>query len=176
MPGGDRADGAKRNHESSEARKPSVDDDPDEADAETRGRFTPESWADAEARYEALGTTAQSVVRETARAMAFEKAEYDDRVTGDVVETARQALFAETLAVRVADSEAFEAWREAYPGDVRIAGSDSVDRVAWHVSPPAETAVAATFQSEPDAAVGTVRRMAFNRIYRDRLSPTGDAA
>lgn len=176
MPGGDHADGANRDDESSEARRPGVDGGPDGADTETRGRFTPESWADAEARYEALGPTAQSVVRETARAMAFEKAEYDDRVTGDVIETARQTLFAETLTVRVADSEAFEAWRAAYPGDVRIAGSDSVDRVAWHVSPPAETAVAATFQSEPDAAVGTVRRMAFNRLYRDRLSPTGGAA
>ncbi len=141
---------------------------------ERRGQFVPESWADAEDRYEALGATAQSVVRETARAMSFDRAEYDDRVTADVVETARQTLFAETLAVRVADREAFDTWRETYADGVRIAGSDAVDHVAWHVSPAAGSAVAATFQNEADAAVGTVRRMAFNRLYRDRLTGADD--
>lgn len=97
-----------------------------------------------------------------------DREEYNERVTSDVVETARQALFAETLAVRLGDREAFESWRAEYPGEVRVAGSDNVDRVAWHVS-PIEQAVAATFANEPDAAVGTVRRMAFNRLYRDRL-------
>jgi len=137
---------------------------------ELRGRFAPESWPDAEKRYEELGPTAQSVVRETARAMSFDRAEYDERVTADVVETARQTLFAETLAVRVADRETFDSWRETYDDDVRIAGSDTVDHVAWHASPAAASAVAATFQNEADAAVGTVRRMAFNRLYRDRLT------
>lgn len=145
-----------------------------DADIEVRGRYEPESWAAAENRYGDLGPTAQSVVRETTRAMGFERSEYEERVTADVIETARQTLFAETLAVRVADSGAFEAWREEYPGEVRIAGSDTVDRVAWHVLPAAEAAVAATFQNEPDAAVGTVRRMAFNRRYRDRLVGTED--
>jgi len=147
-----------------------TDDGATAAEVELRGRHEPESWDDAADRYGALGPTAQSVVRETARAMGFERSEYDERVTADVVETARQTLFAETLAVRVADSERFEAWREGYPGAVRVAGSDAVDRVAWHVSPAAGTAVAATFQNEPEAAVGTVRRMAFNRLYRDRLA------
>lgn len=145
------------------------------SDAETRGEFRPESWADAEARYGALAPTAQAVVRETARAMSFDRDEYETRVTADVVETARQTLFAETLAVRVADRAAFDAWRASYAGEVRVAGSDAVDSVAWHVSPAAGRAVAATFQNEADAAVGTVRRMAFNRLYRDRLTG-GEAA
>ena len=139
-------------------------------DTERRGSFAPDSWAAADARYDALGPTAQTVVREVARAMAFDREEYDDRVTGDVVETARQTLFAETLAVRVGPRGAFDAWRETYPDDVRVAGSDNVDRVAWHVSPAAGAAVAATFQNEPDAAVSTVRRMAFNRLNRERLT------
>jgi hypothetical protein len=142
-------------------------------DVERRGSVTPDSWADAEARYDALGPTAQAVVREVARAMAFDREEYDERVTGNVVETARQALFAETLAVRVGSRAAFDAWRETYSDDVRVAGSDNVDRVAWHVSPAAGAAVAATFQNEPDAAVATVRRMAFNRLYRERLTTGG---
>lgn len=135
---------------------------------ETRGTFAPKSWEEVEDRFESLGKTAQTTVREVARAMAFDREEYNERVTSDVVETARQALFAEALAVRLGDKEAFESWRAEYPGEVRIAGSDNVDRVAWHVS-PIEQAVAATFANEPDAAVGTVRRMAFNRLYRDRL-------
>jgi len=70
----------------------------------------------------------------------------------------------------VADRAAFDAWRDSYDGEVRVAGGDAVDSAAWHVSPAAGRAVAATFQDEADAAVGTVRRMAFNRLYRDRLT------
>lgn len=135
----------------------------------TEGTFSPGSWADAGDRYEALGPTAQTVVREVAKAIGFDREEYDERVTADVVETARQAMFAEQLAVSVGDADEFDEWREEYPHEVRVVGSDNVDRVAWHAAPFAETAVAATFQDEPEAAVATTRRMAFNRIYRERL-------
>ena len=135
----------------------------------TEGTFAPETWDEARARYESVGSTAQTVVREVAKSMAFDREEYDERVTGEVVETARQAIFAEQLAVHVDDVEGFEAWRESYPHDVRVAGSENVDRVAWHPAPFAGTAVAATFQNEPEAAVATTRRMAFNRIYREEL-------
>lgn len=137
---------------------------------DVRGTFSPDSWADAERRYDDLGSTAQVVVRSVAKAMDFDREEYGRRVNGDVVETARQALFAETLEIRVADTDTFDTWRRAYAHDVHVAGSDAVGNVAWHVSEPAETAVAATFENEPEAAVGTVRRMAFNRLYRERLT------
>jgi hypothetical protein len=135
----------------------------------TEGTFAPETLEAARARYESVGTTAQTVVREVAKSMDFDREEYDERVTADVVETARQAIFAESLAVHVDDAEGFASWRESYPHDVHVVGSDNVDRVAWHPAPFAETAVAATFQSEPEAAVATTRRMGFNRIYRDEL-------
>ncbi|QLD89349.1 hypothetical protein HWV07_10035 [Natronomonas salina] len=135
----------------------------------TEGTFAPETWDEARSRYESVGSTAQTVVREVAKSMDFDREEYDERVTGDVVETARQAIFAEQLAVHVDDAEGFEAWRDDYPHEVRVAGSDNVDRVAWHPAPFAGTAVAATFQNEPEAAVATTRRMAFNRIYREEL-------
>lgn len=137
---------------------------------ECRGTLSPASWEEAEERFDALGRTAQTVVREVARAMAFDSEEYDERVSSDVVETARQTLFAERLTVRLAERAVFDEWRESSPEAVRVAGSDNVARVAWHVSPAAERAVAATYENEPDAAVGTVRRMAFNRLYRDRLT------
>jgi hypothetical protein len=139
---------------------------------ETHGTFSPESWTDAERQYEHLGSTAQVVVRSITKAMSFDRDEYERRVTSDVVETARQALFAESLTVQIAEKAEFDSWREEYGHDVHLAGSDTVNNVAWHVSPPAECAIGATFENEPQAAVGTVRRMAFNRFYRNRL--TGD--
>lgn len=142
----------------------------DRSQGTTEGRFVPETWAEAEARYERLGPTAQTVVRETAKAMSFDREEYDRRVTSEVVATARRALFADSLAVRTADRSAFEGWREEYAHEIHVAGSDAVGRVAWHASPPAEAAVAATFENEPEAAADTVRRMAFNRLYRERLA------
>ena len=134
-----------------------------------RGTLAPETWAAAHERFEALGPTARSVVREVAKAMEFDREEYDDRVTSDVVETARRAMFAEELAVRVDDAEAFEAWRAETAHEVHVVGHEAADRVAWHDAPAAGRAVAATFGSEPEAAVATVRRMAFNRLYREKL-------
>jgi hypothetical protein len=133
------------------------------------GTLAPETWPAASERFEACGSTAQTVVREVAKAMAFDREEYGERVTTDVVETTRQALFAESLAVRVDDAEGFAAWREETPHDLRVVGHDEAGRVAWHTAPAAGQAVAATFHSEPEAAVATVRRMAFNRIYREEL-------
>jgi hypothetical protein len=135
----------------------------------TEGTFAPETVEAARERYESLGPTAQVVVREVARAMGFDREEYRDRVTEDVVLTARDALFAGTLAVTVGTREEFEDWREGYDGEVHVAGSENVDRAAWHAAPFAGRAVAATFQSEESAAVGTLRRQAFGRLYRDEL-------
>ncbi|WP_226004585.1 DUF5809 family protein [Natrinema salinisoli] len=132
----------------------------------TVGTFSFESAEDARTQYESVGPAAQTVVREVAKAMAFDREEYDERVTGDVVETARDALFASLLAVRVGSREEFEDWRESYDGEVTETGHEDVDHVVWHAGPDAE-AVAATFQNEEDAAVATLRRQAFGRLYRD---------
>ena len=135
----------------------------------TEGTFAPETVEAARERYESLGPTAQVVVREVARAMGFDREEYRDRVTEDVVLTARDALFAGLLEITVGTREEFEAWREGYDGEVHVAGNENVDRVAWHAPPFADRAVAATFQNEAAAAVGTLRRQAFGRLYRDEL-------
>jgi hypothetical protein len=136
---------------------------------ETEGVFDPETLADAREAYESVGPAAQTVVRETASAMDFGREEYRDRVTSGVVETARDALFASLLVVHVGDRDEFEAWRADTDIDVTVFGSEEVDRVVWHVARFADAAVAATFQDERDAAVGTCRRQAFGRLYRDRL-------
>ncbi|WP_408956850.1 DUF5809 family protein [Natrinema sp. 74] len=131
----------------------------------TVGTLSPSSTEAARERYEEVGPAAQTVVREVAKAMAFDRAEYDERVTGDVVETARDALFAGLLEVHVGDREEFEEWCESVDAEVTTVGSENVDRVVWHAGPDGE-AVAATFQNEEDAAIATLRRQVFGRLYR----------
>lgn len=132
----------------------------------TVGWFLPESEREARERYEALGSTAQLVVRETTKAMAFGREEYDDRVTGDVVETAREVLFAEQLQVTVGTREEFETYRDDHGAEFEVFGSENVGNVAWH-APPFADGVAATFQGEEEAAVGTLRRQAMAHVYED---------
>ena len=134
-----------------------------------KGLFAPETAEAARERYEALGPSAQTVVKEVTRAMQFDATEYDDRVSSDVVETARDALFASMLEVRVGTRAEFEEWRESTDIDVTELGNENVDNVVWHVAPFAGEAAAATFHEKRRAAVATLRRQAFGRIYREVL-------
>jgi hypothetical protein len=135
----------------------------------TVGSLTPKTEAEAREAYESAGPTAQLLVKEVAKAMGFDRDEYRDRVDSDVVETARDVMFAAELAVRIGTREEYEAWTETFDGDVFEVGNENVDNVVWHEAPFAGEAVAATFQNEEDAAVGTLRRQALGRIYRERL-------
>ena len=140
---------------------------------ETRGVFAPETSEAAATQYEQLGPTARVVVRETAKAMSFDADEYDERVTGAVVETARDATFAELLVVHLADHNGFDAWladSEFTDADVVRLGSPDVNRVAWHPVPFDKTVIATTYQDRPTAAASTLRRAAFGRVYRDVLA------
>ena len=137
---------------------------------ETEGTLSPETFEEAREVFEAVGPTAQQVVREAAKGMAFDREEYRERVTSDVIERARNVIFAERLLVTIGSRTEFETWRESHPAyDVERQGSDDVERIVWHPAPFAETVVAATFQNEPDAAVGTVRRQAFGQLYQPRF-------
>ena len=143
---------------------------------ETEGTLSPESVAAATAAFEAAGPTAQQVVREAAKAMEFDREEYRERVTSEVVERARNVIFADRLAVSVGTREEFDGWVDSHPDyDVIELGSEDVDRVVWHAAPFAETVVAATYQNEREAAVGTLRRQAFARVYRPRFEDGDDA-
>ena len=135
---------------------------------ETEGLFAPETAAAARERYESLGPTAQTTVKQVAKAMEFDPKEYDDRVTGEVVETAREVLFASMLEVHVGDRESFEDWQAEHDEwNVVEFGSEHVDRVVWHAAPFAETVVATTFHEKRRAAVETLRRQAFGRVYSE---------
>ncbi|AKH96927.1 DUF5809 family protein [Halanaeroarchaeum sulfurireducens] len=134
---------------------------------ETRGLLAPETAAAARTHYETLGPAAQTVTREVTKAMSFDREEYRERVTGEVVGTAREALFASLLRVRVGTREEYESWLDDHPDvDAHVEGSEHVDRVAWHPVPFEDRVAAVTFQNEPDAAVATLQRQAFGRHYR----------
>ena len=134
-----------------------------------RGWFEPASAKTARERYESLGSTAQVLLTEVAKAMAFDSGEYDRRVTPEVVETAREVLFAADLLVRVGTREEYEDWIEGREYEVIERGSENVTRIVWHAAPFADEVAAATFEHEEDAAVETVRRQALGGIYRNRL-------
>jgi hypothetical protein len=142
----------------------------------TEGTLAPDTHEAAREAFEACGPVAQRVVRETARAMAFEPEEYDDRVTGDVVATARDVLFASRLQVYSGTREEFDAWVDDHDLEVVEVGSPNVDQVVWHPAPFASTVVAATYQNERDAAVEILRRQALGRIYRVELDGMDGAA
>lgn len=137
----------------------------------TRGVLAPETEAAVRDRYDDLGLAAQVVVKESAKAMGFDGEEYRERVTGDVVATGRDALFASLLSVSVGTRAEFDDWLTDHEDvEVAVEGSEHVERVVWHCVPFADAVVAATFQHEEDAAVATLRRMAFARLYLGVLS------
>jgi hypothetical protein len=140
---------------------------------ETRGVFAPETAAAVEEHYESVGAAAQTVTREVARAMGFDRAEYRERVDGDVIETARDALFASLLMVHLGSRKEFEAFAAERPDlEVVERGNPDVERVAWHAAPAAGILAAVTFQTEPEAAAAALRRQVHGGVYRDVL---GDA-
>jgi hypothetical protein len=141
---------------------------------ETEGVFAPETAAAAREAYDSVGGPAREVVRETAKAMGFDGDEYRDRVTGAVVETARDALFASLLEVHHGTRGAFDDWCDDHPDlDRQVAGSEDVANVVWHAVPASGVVVAATYQDEPDAAASAVRRQAFGRVYRPLFEADG---
>ncbi len=130
------------------------------------GVFAPDSPEEAYGRYASLEPASSEILGAVTRQMGFDSGEYDRRVTGTVRETAQDALFASLLEVRVGTREEYESWRSQHDAEIIETGAESVDSVAWHVGPTG-TAVTATFQSEREAAVSTLRRQAFARLYSE---------
>lgn len=134
---------------------------------ETEGILSPNTPAAARERYGAIGSAARTVVREVVSTTASDRAAYTDRMTDEVIETAHDALFASLLRVTVGSREEYLDWRADYDGEVIEVGSEHVSEVVWHSFDG--TVVAATFENEREAAVATLRRQAFGRLYREHL-------
>ena len=138
---------------------------------EREGVYEFETAAAVGEAYESAGRAAQVVVKETTKAMAFDGEEYADRVDGEVIETARDALFASLLVTYDGSREEFDEWCAANSEyEIELAGSPNVDRVVWHPVGVTATVIAASYQNEPEAAAATVRRRAFGRCYREQLA------
>jgi len=136
---------------------------------ETEGLFAPETLGDARERYAALDPAAGTVVREVARAMDLDSEAYDRLVTADVIATAQDALFASLLSVHVGTREEFEQFCADRDAEVVRTGNEHVDGVVWHAPGFADRIVATTFADAREAAIGTLRRQAFGRLYREAL-------
>ncbi len=134
---------------------------------DTHGLFAPATADAAREQYEAVGPAAQEVVREVAKGLDLAPETYRERVDEDVVLTAREAIYASLLEVHVGTREAYEDWLDGRDLEVTEVGSENVSQVAWHAAPFADALVAATFEAEPEAAIGTLRRQAFGRLYRE---------
>jgi len=137
---------------------------------ETEGFLRPATPEAVRRAHAELLAGARTVVTEAAKAMEFDRAEMDERLDEDVYRTAHDAMFASVLEVRVGTAGEFEEWRAEYDGDLTVNGSEHVDSVVWHDAPAVGAAVAATFQDERAAAVGTLRRMAYGELYREVLA------
>ncbi len=141
---------------------------------ETEGLFAPETAAEVRERYDSLEPTAETTVKQVAKAMEFGSEEYDERVTEAVVETAQEVLFAALLAVQVGDRAAFEGWRAEHEDWTVVEfGGEHTDRAVWHAAPVTETVVVTGFYEQRQAAVGTLRRQAFGRIYSEVVRCAG---
>jgi len=136
---------------------------------ETEGLFAPESPAAVRERYAELADAAEATVEAAAREQATTGEEYDDLTAEPALAAGREALFAALLAVRVGDRAEFGEWRERSDSEVELLGSEGAEGVAWHAPAFADRAVAVTFHEERGAAVGTLRRQAFGRLYRPLL-------
>lgn len=134
---------------------------------EQLGVFDPDTKTAARERYDSLTPVASEAIRSAARAMGFDGAEYDERVTDDVIRAVQDAMFASLLVVSVGSQAEFDDWRAEYGGEVDVLGSEHVDNVVWHAPSWTDTAVAATFAEESDAAAGTLRTQAFGRFYNE---------
>jgi len=148
---------------------------------ETQGRIAPETQSAAREEYAAFAGPAETVTRAVARALDADErldrtesaSDGDGADASPAVTTAHDALFASLLTVHVGRTGEFESWVEDAGLDPDVIGSEHVDRVAWHPVAFAGTVAGATFQSEPEAAVATLRRRAFGEYYRPVVRADG---
>lgn len=135
------------------------------------GLLAPETDEEARVAFAELAPAAQEVTRSVALTIGIDRDEYRDTVDEAVVRTAHEVLFGSLLRVRTADRNTFDEWVESEAAglDVIVEGGENVSNVAWHVAQLADRVLAATYESERQAAIATLRRIAWGRIYRDRV-------
>lgn len=137
---------------------------------ETIGYIAPMTASEAREIFAELEPAAGEIARAIAIAMDPSGDLYTERMNDEVRRTAREALFGSLLVVSTGPRESFDDWAERAPYDtytVDIEGSEHVERIAWHAAPVAERVIAATYHAERDAAIATLRRMAWGQVYHE---------
>jgi hypothetical protein len=142
---------------------------------DTEGVFAPETADEARERFQSFESAANTALRTLGRELGMGTDEYTERMTEDVRLATQEAMFASLLEVHVGTRSEYETWLDDHEFEAVEVGTESVDNVVWHAPGFADSAVAATFQSKREAAVGTLRTQAFGRLYRDVVSTTTDA-
>lgn len=138
---------------------------------ETVGYVLPETEDEVREIFDELEPAAHEVVGAIARRLP----DGWDQGTGipeDIYRTGHEALFGSLLVVTTGSMKDFGSWNTDGPyADyaVNIEGSEHVDHIAWHAAPATEEIIAATYQHERSAAVATLRRIAWGRVYRPIL-------
>lgn len=138
---------------------------------ETVGYVLPETEAEVREIFDELEPAAHEVVGAIARRLP-DAWDPEHGVPEDAYRTGHEALFGSLLVVTTAAMEDFESWSTDGPYadyTVDIEGSEHVDHVAWHAAPATEKIIATTYQDERSAAVATLRRIAWGRVYRPLL-------
>ncbi|MFB6253809.1 MAG: DUF5809 family protein [Halobacteriaceae archaeon] len=138
---------------------------------DTQGFLSPQTSAEVSDIYTQLGSSAQTITREAAKAMDFDEAEYNNRVTSEVVHTVHDALFSSLLKVNIGTQDEFENVRKNHAEySISLSGTEHVSHVAWHVAHIDDTIVATTFEEERTAAVSTLRRIVYGEVYQEYLN------
>jgi hypothetical protein len=143
---------------------------------DTEGVFAPETAAAARERFQSFESAANTALRTLGRELGMDTDEYTERMTEDVRIATQEAMFASLLQVHIGTRSEYETWLDDHEFEAVEVGSDAVDNVVLHAPGFADRAIAATFQDEREAAVGTLRTQAFGRLYRDVVSTTPDAS
>lgn len=136
---------------------------------EWHGVIAPTDDVSANDMYRDLEEPARTVVSELLHSLDTDTID-QDAIDDVILTTVRNALFGSLLRVATGSTTEFEAWLDDQEADITVQqiGGEHVDYVAWHRFE--NEVVAATYQHEPGAARGTLRRYAFNRLYREILA------
>ena len=136
---------------------------------EWNGVVEPSDEVAAKELYRDLDEAVLTVISELNRSIesdTLNREEFDQ----EVYTTAKNALFGSLLRVATGRVDEFERWVDEQDDNITVQqiGGEHVDHVTWHRFE--NDVVAATYQHEPAAARGTLRRYAFNRLYRPVLT------
>ena len=139
---------------------------------ETVGYLAPETPEAVEEAYADCEPIARELTREIVLATGIDSASYHDMMTTEVIEAAQAVYFSSVLRIHTGSREEFSEWIASSPYTeeaVHREGSPNVDQIAWHVSRATDQIVAATYHQQREAALSSLRRIVWGRLYAEMV-------